>query len=306
MSGKKKAYGDILSVLSKKMPGPQGKKEDHALTMKRQSSERISRCAFLTVEAALLMPIFWYALSGFLYFLLIFRLQEDVSQALADAGRGLGQYAYSISLSAESGQIKNGSLESKLWKAALIQVRQKLHNQCTDQAALRLVEGGVSGIQLWRSSIMESGSKIELVAFYELKTPWILLGLDSIPVMQKQVCRAWTGFQGDGMENGQEELVYITPYGVVYHHNLECRYLQLSIHTISRKEIETQRNQSGACYDACESCCKKDTGELLYITDYGSRYHQSLDCIGLKRTIQLVLLSEVKDRSPCKGCSAEE
>ena len=300
---------DVLSVQAERMPGPHGIKEPTAHGKGTQVSERMSLCTSdfrirgkrrflcggsMTIEAALLVPLFWYAISGFLYLLLVFRLQEDVSQALADAGRELGLYAYSSDVDGDSG----------LWNVSLLRVKQKLQKQCKDRAALQFVEGGLSGIHLWGSSVLKEKAQIELVASYELRTPWILLGFDSFPVVQKQVCRAWIGYTGE-LENGErEEVVYVTPYGEKYHHSLECRYLSLSIRAVSGQQVRNERNEDGERYGSCESCCEGGPDALVYITNYGNRYHESLACVGLKRTVQMVLLSEAHGKTPCTGCGA--
>lgn len=294
MSGEE-VYRDVLSVTVKQMPGPRGKRILDVLTQGMQVSERISlyTSGSLTVEASLVIPLFWYAVSGFLYFLLVFRMQEDVAQALADAGRDLGQYAYSIDAE------ENHKIENE----GLIKARIKLHKYCKDQAAIRFVEGGLWGIHLWESSVMEKDAQIELTASYKLRLPWFFLGIRSIPVKQKQICRAWIGYTGEGDENGGETVVYITPYGEKYHHSLDCRYLKLSVRTVAGKQVADERNEDGERYGICENCSDNKPDNLVYITEYGNRYHESLDCSGLKRTVWMTVLSDVEGRSPCQGCS---
>lgn len=306
MTGREKVRRDVLFMQAETRPGPHGKKEWDVMIQRVQVWKRTSRYIFsqkryrgsLTVEAALICPLIGYALSGFLYFLLIFRLQEDVAQALSEAGREIGQYAYSSQDEDENG----------LWTVTLLGVKQKLQSRCQDQAALRLVEGGAAGIHLWKSSILKEDATILLVAEYELKTPWVLLGIDTIPVVQKQACRAWVGFTGEN--SGEERVVYITPHGQVYHSSLDCRYLALSIQSVPAGVITEKRNQDGEVYRKCENCYLNESeglaDEEVYITNYGNRYHRSLECIALKRSVQMVFLSETQGKKPCEGCAAEE
>lgn len=118
--------------------------------------------------------------------------------------------------------------------------------------------------------------------------------------------RKWTGYDvttASGMEK-EEEWVYITPYGESYHMSRECRYLSLKIKAGLMTEIGSYRNKSGEIYRSCEICGKNGTG-LCFYTDYGNRYHTSLYCSGLKRTIYTVKKSEAGNRHACSGCCAE-
>ena len=70
---------------------------------------------------------------------------------------------------------------------------------------------------------------------------------------------------------------------------------------VQGKEISGLRNESGGRYYACEHCGGKGGGPA-YITDYGDRYHSSLSCSGLKRTVYAVPLSEVIGKGACSKC----
>ena len=284
---------------AEKKPGPQ--REKNNLTGQLPAAERISEyapqslmsepCGSMTVEAALLLPLFWYFLAGFLYLLVVFRLQEDISQGLADAGMELGQYAYAVKAEGKGAE-----------RLSLLRVRQKLEKSCQDLAALGLVEGELSGIRLGKSRIMEQDARIELTAEYRVRTPWLFLGKKSLLIRQKQMCRAWIGMKGEIAEEEWEKMVYVTPYGEVYHSSMDCRHLKLSIEMVSQEEAEQGRNKSGERYRPCGVCCGNLSGGSVYVTNYGNRYHQDLNCSGLKRTVYLVFSSEAQGKSPCKSC----
>lgn len=134
--------------------------------------------------------------------------------------------------------------------------------------------------------------------------PFPVLAFGKKLVTKKTVVRAWVGYTGESFQNRAEQtIVYITPAGDVYHKSRDCTYIKLSIRQITAKQLGVERNQSGGRYTACIYCFRKDmqTG-MVYITDYGTSYHSSAGCQGLKRTVTAVPLSETGGRHACSRC----
>lgn len=146
---------------------------------------------------------------------------------------------------------------------------------------------------------------VTLWDYEKIALPFHALGFGQKSVVRKAKVRMWVGYTGEGFLTGEKEtIVYMTPSGTVYHKSRECTHLTLSIRDISFENIEQQRNESGGKYSACEHCVKKGKENArVYITDYGSSYHSSINCQGLKRTIMAVPLSEVGGRKCCSKCS---
>jgi len=124
------------------------------------------------------------------------------------------------------------------------------------------------------------------------------------PAVQKVIVRAWVGYTGESFSGGSsEEMVYMTPEGEVYHRDRDCTYLLLAIRTIDFEQAEDMRNLSGGRYAPCEYCVRgaRPRG-TVYITDYGTSYHNVRECQGLKRTIMTVPLSKVAGVRCCSRC----
>ncbi|MDD6406342.1 MAG: pilus assembly protein, partial [Clostridiales bacterium] len=52
----------------------------------------------------------------------------------------------------------------------------------------------------------------------------------------------------------------------------------------------------------CRLCRKYMSTGILYVTSQGDRYHCSLNCSGLKRTVYRVMKEEHPELRPCSKC----
>ena len=147
---------------------------------------------------------------------------------------------------------------------------------------------------------------IRLYDYETAELPFVSLFPVRNPVIRKVEIRGWTGYTGETFTgNGQEEMVYKTPGGEVYHKSRDCTYLKLSVHMVSAAELPNCRNESGGKYGPCEYCVRKESpGRMVYIADYGISYHNSRNCQGLKRTVMAVPLSHTEGLRCCSRCGA--
>lgn len=133
-----------------------------------------------------------------------------------------------------------------------------------------------------------------------------IIGYPGAMVVSCCYMRAWTGYdvehRAEG-EEGEETYVYITDRGSAYHMARNCTHLTLSITLVGKEELTALRNASGGRYSPCEKCGGDGSG-IVYITNEGDRYHNTIECSGLKRSVRCIPLSEAGGRSPCSRCCA--
>ncbi len=119
---------------------------------------------------------------------------------------------------------------------------------------------------------------------------------------QRADCRKWTGWSvAEGSD--EDQWVYVTQTGTVYHREYTCTHLELSIRSVAEAEIAALRNENGEAYRKCMQCRYAENAfGRLYITNQGDCYHKDLGCSGIKRTVRMIRLSEVGTRRPCSRC----
>lgn len=145
---------------------------------------------------------------------------------------------------------------------------------------------------------------VELNADYTIRLPIGFFNEKGVRVSQTSKSRMWTG-DADSNCGQNEDYVYVTEHGTVYHRNRECNYLDLTIRAVNYADVGAKRNKNEHKYYACSSCvAEKMWLSNVYITDYGTCYHASLGCSGLKRTIYLIPISEVGGKGACSKCGS--
>ena len=256
------------------------------LQYKRETSFCTYHRASMSVEAAVVIPLVMGFFVSILFFFRVLFVQEAVEEALVYAGR---MVAVESSLTEDGGA---------LFLSAETLVKSKLSEE---EDVEKYVLGGVIGVSLLESEVY--GKEILLTASYIVKFPIAFWQQSGILLTSQNSFVKWKGDVYTGVQ--QEEWVYITETGTVYHKNTSCRSLDLNINEGLLRNVSSYRGVEGQRYTACNKCMKEtEPDQTIYFTDYGTLYHGSLACSALKRTIHKILLSEVGERRACSFCYA--
>ena len=251
----------------------------------------------LTIEAALVLPLFLFLLVGILQLSRAVQTEGAVRTSLWEVGKRLSTYAYITEYGEEEGQV------DKLFGAGAMAYTYTafLAHEGKDYWNQSMVSGGSSGFSFLLSTYLKDDGYLDLIVTYELRIPFPLTGDIYLPQVQRCRVRGWIG-EKDGTE-GKEQMVYITESGTVYHLTKDCSHLTLTIQEISPGNLPQARNNSGGKYSPCEKCGKNPLqGKNYYITKEGDSFHTTRSCSGLKRTILMIPISQVGARSLCKRC----
>lgn len=240
----------------------------------------------ITLEASLVVPIFFFAMLCMVGMLEIMSIQTTMRNALYSVGREIAQQAYS------SPMISTYGIEQHVIK-----------NIGTEKLDNSMIVGGAGGIDCGNSTSDWSTAVIDLSVQYDLEIPILMFRIPAISCEETLRVKGWTGYAAGADGEETDAVVYVTDYGLVYHKRMNCTYLELSIQAISFSEIENLRSDSGAKYYPCESCGRDAVSNgRVYITDYGTRYHTSLECSKVKRNIYAVPIDEVYGLGGCSKC----
>ncbi|MCL2253028.1 MAG: pilus assembly protein [Lachnospiraceae bacterium] len=203
----------------------------------------------MTIEAAMVMPIFIFFIVSLLYIFQIIIVQTETLQDLHQHGNRRMFEAYQ-------------------------------HRDRYDDAILELTES------------------------YHIKPYLLWQDFGRLRVVQKYYGHVWVGFdlsRNTDSNYNDKEYVYIALTGTVFHMSMNCSHLKLSVINVDGRTISSLRNDSGAKYYRCERC-PTESGDVLYVTSFGTRYHSDVNCSGLKRTVSIVSMEEAVSRG-YRGCS---
>lgn len=242
----------------------------------------IQKRASMTVEAALVLPIFLFAMILVSYLGQLIKCQDEMQWAMTRVAR---------EASAEYGAGQSRLLKSQGYYLTKL--------NC-------YIKGTGISVSLLESKLLEKNDEIDLIASYQVTLPFRWIPVSNCRFRQRVHTRAFTGVESRDNDRKQKDtIVYVTKTGRVYHRNPECTYLKLSISQIKYADAGAMRNESGGRYKPCERCCRGKTFTVqspIWIANYGDRFHSNRSCSGIKRSIQKIMLSEVGNRTPCSKC----
>jgi len=279
----------------------------------------------LTLEAAFSLPLFMMICAAIISFMVILGLQTDIQVQLEETSRLMGRMAYMLE-TASSGNVNttdgNGhsldQQEISLINAGINSTVMKMvmltGSNLSGKINRSRIVGGAGGLYTHESYFDETAGILDIITNYDYDVPWIPDSFGRLRLVQRMRSHAWTGRslkEGIDGKNGtnsdasgkEKHVVYVTPTGSVYHTDPSCHYLDLSIHTVSGESVSSERNADGSRYERCSHCAGSGEYETVYITDYGTNWHASLSCSGLKRTVIEKDMSEVDNMRMCSKCA---
>lgn len=267
--------------------------------------------ASLTLEAALVLPLFLFAAVLLMLPMKILSTDRKIQAGLEAAGEDLSRLAYlqnalergDVEALKGAGEMVEGA-RGLIGAAALIYVQNRIGDYIDTEQ--------VRGFHLWGSNMDEEENRIALVAEYEIVLPFPTFGLGSIKRTAKSVRRRWIGKsrEDDAADQTEEEIdnriVYVGRNGKRYHLSRSCHYLANTLTAVSVESAKERKNSKGERYHACSSCGSAvKAGDTVYIMPSGTSYHADRGCRSIMAYVRAVRFSEVKHLGACSYCSTE-
>lgn len=294
----------------------------------------------LTVEAALALPIFIFAILSFIYLLQIFIYHNNLQDAITEIGLDAAKYGYvyehikddninsnqnNYNQTKESQELAS-NLINKSAEGVFSSIVAKAVTKGINSGGFKLglltrldieeinrssIKNGFNGIHTYFSSYMEDDDEVNIVLNYHIDMPLLFIDLDDFQIVQRVKLRAWSGYRPvakfikaeQGQEEQAKEMVFITETGTVYHTSENCSHISLSVRDVPFEHLGNLRNKSGGKYKNCNLCgSHSKEGDTVYVAVSGDKYHSNRNCSGLKRTVKQVPLSQVTNKRLCSRC----
>lgn len=256
------------------------------LKMERQEKRQDKKNGSVTIEASFAIPLFLFAAICLIWVIEVQSIKISIIHASQNAAKSAAENMAFVPV-----------LNTVKLKSDIISL---IGEERIDRS---IIEGGSSGISCWKSYVSSGTGEMNITVEYKVRLPLPAFGSPSAELKEKFKLSAWLGYKNGDISGDGGEIVYVTENMAVYHEDYQCSYLHLSVRFVSSDELEEIRNISGGRYHACEKCVFGSAMAGVYVTENGSRYHNSLNCSGLKRTIHVVEKNELTGIGGCSRCS---
>lgn len=295
--------GDFTNSIKKYLPITSRSIERISLL----ASVRENMVAGMTVETAIVLPLFLFFLLSFGSVIEMIRLRGNMQMALWEVGKETALYAHAVEecVVPEEEESWWRNVAEKVLSSTFLKWRvvEKIGENYLDESP---IVGGSEGLLFWESDIAKPNGEMELVVTYGVESLSSMIGFPYFRMANRYYGHGWTGYQLSKQQAEDRAIVYVADNAEVYHLYHDCTHLSLTVQAIREEALGTARNLYGGRYEACEKCTDGNMPALLYIADEGECYHYERTCPGLKRTVHTVKMEDAENLPLCGRCKERE
>ncbi|MFI3236499.1 MAG: hypothetical protein R3Y47_00555 [Lachnospiraceae bacterium] len=263
----------------------------------------------ITIEASIILPIVLIIFVQLISIIQMLGVYSGFLLKISQVGEEISVYSYfadwSDSNASEESNILDYTVKPLLFSELYLKTR--VNAAIEGEGFEEVAENGALGISYLGSYYSEAENEVYIRATYEAGTVVSLVPM-TIGFQTFYYSKLWRGYQEDSFSDESEEsgeYVYITETGSKYHLTTTCTYLDYDISMVSYQEVQVATTNTGTSYLPCLVCEPQlKEGCDYYITSEGEKYHESLTCSSLKRTVEKILLENVGNRTLCSRCES--
>lgn len=251
----------------------------------------------VTVEASIVLPLFLIAMYAVFILSGCLKAKAAVYEGFNETALYLAEYSY---LYNQGEQLIGEVSETPLLQNGITAVAAytKLCDYTDNKDIVkRYVVGGMKGLRIVQAELRED-DYIYLRLEYVVRVNAPFIGSYDISCMERIRQRAYLGYDSSHDEESDSTYVYVAENGGVYHSSRDCYHIKLTIRAVNSTELKGNKYKG---LTTCHLCAKYKSGGQIYVTAEGDRYHYSLECSGLKRTVYRVKKDEC-GLKPCSEC----
>ncbi len=255
----------------------------------RRTSLFSSACGSLTLEAAIVLPLYLFFLITVIYIFNIMHIENTFQAAMEEAARSISSYAYFGS------DINNTPINDAILR------KEFLTEEIREIADNSFIKNGSKGILC----IFEEGFSKEYIDFnirYKICLPFIPDSIISINIGQRLLFKPFIGADIKAETGDFTRYVYITATGTVYHTSPYCSYLKHYYEVIPDSEKDVTWSTAKG-YTPCPHCSfNEPIGPTSFLCLNSKVYHNKCNCIYLGVTVYKIPFESLDSQTLCTRC----
>ena len=245
----------------------------------------------MTIEAALLIPLFIFFFLHLAGVMEMLRLHGKLEAALWNVGNQAALYTDTFSEAADA--LPDVGISYLL-----------VHNQVSAYLGKEYLDNsplvhGAAGLNYLRSEYLDDEDCVDIIVTYQVEPTASIFPFSYRRMSNRYYARAWTGYDVTETQT-VKRYVYVTSQGQVWHATPECSYIYHKVLNAPTGQIAEKRNGQGRKYELCDFCGDQSAGDLVYFTEEGEKYHFISNCTAIYKDIRAIVWS---DDLPYRACS---
>ncbi len=265
----------------------------------------------LTLESALVLPLYLFFLITILYILNILHIENIFQSGMEETARNINSYAYAVQQFKELSDDERASVGENDTNYVLTLAKNQvskfsiknmfLTDHIKNTADSSYIKNGSGGI-IFSLGNNDLSDYIDFNISYLVKLPFLPADIFYIPITQRCYFKPFVGTDISDKKGDYTEYVYITATGSVYHTTPYCTYLNKYYDILTEDQMNVTWDTAEG-YHACPLCAfDEPLGPTSFLCPGRKVYHNRTDCAYIETVIYKVPKDQVGIIPLCSRC----